>query len=407
MSRRVVITGVGLLSPLGNTFEDFIINLYKGKSGIESDTDWVPFGLETHLRGSVKDFSEKNIPRKERRSMSRVAQLAVTATKMAFDDASLSKELIENERTGISYGSTMGGTSAIQDFFGSTVDGNVTKGVMSTTFLKIMSHTCAANIGTAFKIPGPTMASCTACAASTQGIGFGYQAIKEGRLDVAVCGGAEELHVSVASVFDTLRSTSTKYNDKPHLSPRPFDENRDGTVISEGAGTIILEDMENAINRGAIIYGEVVGYYTNNDGVHMTNPSETGLNNCMKGALRDADLTPSDIDYINAHGTATLIGDIAESKAIENIFGNNTPVSSLKGNIGHTMGACGVLETAGCIAMLRDQKLVPTLNLENPDPDCGDLDYVKGECREHKIKHILKNSFAFGGINASLVISRF
>lgn len=253
---------------------------------------------------------------------------------------------------------------------------------------------------------GRVIASCVACAASTQAIGFGYEAIRHGLMDRMICGGAEELHVAVAGVFDVLRATSVKYNDRPHLTPKPFSKDRDGIVVGEGAGTVVLEDMDQALARGARIYGEVRGFFTNTDSNHMTNPSVDGMEKVMKGALKDAGLTAADVDYVNAHGTATHIGDIAESRAIERVVGRDVPVSSLKGHFGHLMGACGVVETIACLGMMRDGRLVPTLHLDDVDEECAPVAYLKSEPKASPARTILKNSFAFGGINASLVITK-
>ncbi len=406
MTRRVVITGVGVVSPIGNGFGTYMEGLYSGRSGVTPMTDWKSWGLQTAVAGRVQNFDGQAIPRNIRRSMSLISQYAYEATVQALRDANLPQDLVENERTGISYGSTMGGTSAIADYLGSTLRENKIDNVLSTTFLKIMSHTCAANLAVSLKIPGRVIASCTACASSTQAIGFGYEAIKYDQLDRAICGGAEELHVSVAGVFDVLRSTTSKFNDTPNLTPKPFDSERDGIVIAEGGGTFILEELEAAQKRGAKIYAEVTGYYTNNDATHMTNPNREGLKKCMDGALKVAGLNASDIGYVNCHATATDIGDIAESKAVEDIFGSNMPVSSLKGHYGHMMGACGVVESAACLGMIMNSKLIPTLNLSKIDEKCGNLDFVMEKSRDRTMNHILKNSFAFGGINASLVFSK-
>lgn len=406
--RRVAITGIGLVAPLGDDLDTFMTRLYKGDSSIVRVPEWEnDSGLATRVGSIVPHFDGKNIPRTQRRSMSRVSMLAVTATGKAIRDADLSEEIVKNERTGIAYGSTMGGTSAIEHYYRNVLTTNsYCEGTTSTTFLQIMSHTCAANIAIAFGIQGRVVASCVACAASTQAIGFGYEAIRHGLMDRMICGGAEELHVAVAGVFDVLRATSVKYNDRPQLTPKPFSKDRDGIVVGEGAGTVVLEDMEQARARGARIYGEVRGFFTNTDSNHMTNPSVDGMEKVMKGALRDAGLSPSDVDYVNAHGTATTIGDIAESRAIERVVGRDVPVSSLKGHFGHLMGACGVVESIACLGMMRDGQLVPTLHLNEVDAECAPVAYLKDRPRPSAARTILKNSFAFGGINASLVITK-
>ena len=406
--RRVAITGIGLVSPLGDELDGFMARLYRGDSSIVRVPEWESdAGLSTRVGSVVPNFDGKSIPRNLRRSMSRVSMLAVSATGKAIRDADLSDDAVKDERTGIAYGSTMGGTSAIEHYYRNVLSTkSYCEGTTSTTFLQIMSHTCAANLAIAFSVQGRVVASCVACAASTQAIGFGYEAIRYGLMDRMICGGAEELHVAVAGVFDVLRATSVKFNDRPHLTPKPFSKDRDGIVVGEGAGTVILEDMDQAVARGARIYGEISGFFTNTDSNHMTNPSVDGMEKVMLGALREAGRTPSDVDYVNAHGTATAIGDVAESRAIERVVGRDVPVSSLKGHFGHLMGACGVVESIACLGMMRDDKLVPTLHLAEVDAACAPLAYLKDQPRPTSVRTVLKNSFAFGGINASLVITK-
>ncbi len=406
--RRVAITGLGVLSPLGHTYQELTDNLKANRSSIIRMDDWTAkeVGLYTAVGSPVQNFDDKSIPRKFRRTMSRISIMAVKATQQAIEDSGWLKSDIESHRTGISYGSCMGGISEIETYYrNSLAAGNLVDSAKSSTFLKIMSHTCAANLAVTFSIPGRVIASCVACASSTQAIGFGFEAIKFGLMDRMVCGGAEELNPAVPAVFDVLRATSTDFNDKPQLTPRPFDSQRDGIVVGEGAGTFILEDWDSAIARGAKIYGEVKGFFTNNDAIHMTNPSAEGLQLAMNGALQSAGLSATDIDYINAHATGTTAGDVAEGKAIQKVFGTQVPISSTKGNFGHLMGAAGVIELIASLGMLEQQKVFPTLNLEHPDPELASLNLVKEVC-DYRLKHIIKNSFAFGGVNASLVISK-
>ncbi len=407
MTRRVAITGVGLVSPLGHSMGQLMERLYAGESSIKAYPEWqkAPFGFATALASPVVDFEFNELPRKTRRTMSRVAGLATMASRQAIEDAGLTQDLIENERTGISYGSTMGGTSAIRTFYDLSVSGeSMVSGVRSTTFPQIMSHTCAANIAINFKIPGKVIASCTACAASTQSIGFGYEAIKYGQLDRALVGGAEELEASVVAVFDVMGATSSSYNDRPDMAPRPFSTERDGIVVGEGAGTLVLEEWQQAKARGARIYGEISGFYTNNDASHMTNPSIAGLISAMKHALIEAKISPEVISYVNAHGTGTQAGDRVEALAISEIFGKQALTSSLKGHFGHLMGACGVIETIACLGMLADKKAIGTRNLTNIDPEFSQLNLFSTIKETPELKYILKNSFAFGGINACLIL---
>ena len=396
------------MSPLGNSFPALYDSLYAMKSGVKIVPEWEKWnGLSTFVGGCVEDYDGQTIPRKMRRSMSRVSLLAVGSAQQAITDAKLTDADLRTERMGVAYGSTMGGTSAIEGHYRNLMEtGSLTEGVLSTTFLQIMSHTCAANLALAFGIPGRVIASCTACAASTQAIGFAYETIRDGRCDRMLAGGAEELHAAVSGVFDVMGATSRGYNDKPHETPRPFSVDRDGIVVGEGGGTLILEEWHAAVGRGAKIYGEIVGFATNNDAHHMTNPSVEGMENVMRGALKDASLLSDEISYVNAHGTATQAGDHAESWAVNRVFGERMAISSIKGHFGHLMGACGVIETAACLAMLEQGMIVPTKNLDVVDPKCAPLNYVKGTPEVASLRYILKNSFAFGGINASLIIAK-
>ncbi|MBC7659157.1 MAG: beta-ketoacyl-[acyl-carrier-protein] synthase family protein [Chitinophagaceae bacterium] len=410
MSRpRIVITGVGVVSPLGLSVPEVLKAYRNNDCSATYVEEWndKKIGVKTRVASRCAAFDESGIDRRLRRSMSRVAMMAKVATGQAIEDAQLTGLMLQSERTGISYGSSFGGTSTIEDYFrGYQNSGVLIDGVGSTTFLKIMPHTCAANIAISFGIPGRIIASCVACASSTQAIGYAYEALQLGVVDRIICGGAEELSPTVAAIFDVLNATSTHSHDKPKKAARPFDINRDGIVVGEGAGTFVLETLESATARSARIYAEIVGFYTNNDASHMTNPSVAGLVSCMQGAIENARLVPGDIDYVNAHAAGTQAGDRAESLAIASIFGNGPTVSSMKGHIGHLMGAAGALELVACLGMFADQAVYPTLNLENPSPDDGGIRHVMGEKRAQRVRFILKNSFAFGGVNASLVLRK-
>jgi 3-oxoacyl-[acyl-carrier-protein] synthase II len=269
-----------------------------------------------------------------------------------------------------------------------------------------MSHTCAANIAQFFGIVGRVIPTCSACTSGSQGIGSAYEAIRFGRQDVMVGGGAEELDGIDAAIFDILYAASTR-NDEPTRTPRPYDVDRDGTVVAEGAGALVLEELDFARVRGARIYAEVLGYASTCDGRHMTNPDPVGMERVMRIALEDAGLAASDIGYLNSHGTATEIGDVAESAATYAVFGDRVPVSTLKGHMGHTLGACGALEAWMSLEMLREGWVAPTLNLELPDPSCAPLDYVCGSPRELSAEIFMSNNFAFGGMSTSLIFRQW
>jgi 3-oxoacyl-[acyl-carrier-protein] synthase II len=266
-----------------------------------------------------------------------------------------------------------------------------------------MSHTCAANLAQFFEVRGRILSTCTACTSGSQGIGYAFEAVKNGYQEVMIGGGAEELHVMEAAVFDILYSASTR-NQEPHLTPRPFDEKRDGLVVGEGAGTFVLENLEHAQARQATIYGEIRGFGTNCDGQHLTHPSPQGMEQVMRLALKSAELDPCDIHYVNAHGTATEVGDIAESAATHAVFGDKVPVSTLKGHLGHTLGACGALEAWITLEMLTEAWAAPTLNLDDIDPRCAPLDYIRSVPRPLNGSTAMSNNFAFGGINTSLIL---
>jgi len=337
--------------------------------------------------------------------MGRVAQLATIATTIAIRDAGLLADELADGTIGLAYGSTHGSSQANEDWVRKLVASNGFLGMTATTYLKFMSHTTAANLATHFGIHGRVMCTSAACVSATQAIGQGFETIASGLADVMVCGGAEELHYSHAAVFDMLHAASKAWNATPELASRPFEQRRDGLVIGEGAGTLVLEDYERAQRLGKRIYAEIAGFGTNCDGTHVTNPSSDGMRGAMTLALRSAGVGPEAIDYVNAHATATTLGDIAESRATHEVFGARVPVSSLKGHLGHTLGACGGIELALVLAMLRDGWISATRNLETVDPRCAPLDYVRHEARSARLRRVMCNKFAFGGINTSLIVA--
>ena len=402
--KRVVITGMSAITPIGNRWGEVRDRLATGRSGIVRLDDWDRYdGLRTRLGGQVDNFDQpEGFNRKTLRSMGRVAQMATATTDLALRDAGLfGSDIITSGETGISYGSSSGTPKAIGDF-GNMLLHDKMEGITANTYIKMMSHTTPVNIGVYFGVKGRIIPTSSACTSGSQGIGYAYEAIKYGLQTVMIAGGAEELDATQAAVFDTLFATSTK-NDTPEQAMRPFDKDRDGLVIGEGAGTFILEEYEHAKARGAHIYAEIVGFHCNSDGVHITQPNWETMSIAIKGSLKTAGLEPENISYVNAHGTATSRGDVAETKATHSMFGENMPISSLKSFTGHTLGACGVIEAWAAINMMHDQWFAPTDNLENVDPECAPLDYIRGEGREFSADYIMSNNFAFGGINTSLV----
>jgi 3-oxoacyl-[acyl-carrier-protein] synthase II len=400
---RVVVTGIGLCTPIGHSLAAVSAALRGGKHGVCVMPEWGEIQhMRTRLGAPVRDLP-LSYPRKRVRSMGRVGLLSLYATEQAVRDAELNEERLHDGRTGIAYGSTAGSAQANEEWTRKLFISRGLLGLQSTDYLKFMSHTCAANLATYFGVTGRVLATCAACVSASQAIGAGYESIRAGLSDVMLCGGAEELHVSTAAVFDIMYATSVQ-NDHPELVPKPFDARRDGLVVGEGAGTFVLESYEHARARGARIYAEILGYGTNCDGTHVTNPSAEGMAGAMRLALRDAQLDPARVDYVNAHATATEVGDIAESLATEKVLGSRVPISSTKSFTGHTLGACGAVEAAFCVAMMREGWLAGNRTLESVDPRCAKLDYIGREPREARARVTMNNNFAFGGINTSLLL---
>jgi len=409
MNRRVVVTGMAGLSPLGSEWKDVAHALRELRSAVEFVPELGDLeGMDTRLAARVRDFAPPaSYSRKKIRSMGRVSLLATRATELALSQAQLlDTALLGSGRVGISFGSTSGSPPAMAVYGSALMTNKTLRGIRATDYIQLMSHTTAANLAQFFGVRGRVIPTCSACTSGSQGIGYGYDAIVSGKQDIMITGGAEEFHALDAAVFDIMFATSTR-NEAPETTPRPFDSDRDGLVVGEGAGTLILEELDHARAREAEILAELVGYGTNCDGKHITNPDREGMAEVMRLALADADLGPQDIDYVNAHGTATEAGDIAESLAMHDVVGPAVPTSSLKSYMGHTLGACGALEAWMTLEMQREGWCAPTLNLESPDPRCGKLDYVMGGAREVDSEFVMTNNFAFGGINTSLIFRRW
>ena len=407
MTKRVVITGMALTSPLGSTVKTAFNRLHKLENCITNQNNLDEYrGLHTRLCSLIDGFSiPEDFTRKITRSMGKVAIISVVTARQALEDAGLiNDEIITNGQTGVSYGSSSGSIDSIMDFYSMNVNKEV-KNLNSGSYIKMMSHTSAVNISIYFKTKGRLITTSTACTSGSMGIGYAYETIKSGMQTVMIAGGADEYNPSNIGVFDALFATSVK-NDTPHLTPSPFDKDRDGLVIGEGAGTLILEEYEHAKSRGAKIYAEIVGFGTNTDGEHITNPNKDTMAEVMRLALKSANLEPVDIGYINAHGTGTINGDIAESQATESVFGDKCPISSIKSYTGHTLGACGSIEAILSIEMMRNNWFSPTLNLKNVDERCGKLDYIIDEPRKIETEYVMSNNFAFGGINTSMIFKR-
>jgi len=403
--KRVVITGMAAITPIGNDWKTVSENLKAQRTGIRHMTDWQQYkGLNTQLAAPV-DFSRPaHYSRKQVRGMGRVAMMGTYASELALQDAGLLGDAcLKSGRTGVAYGSSSGSFDGLIDFTKMLLTHD--KGSLNaTSYIRMMGHTCPVNIALHFGINGRILPTSTACTSASLGIGYAYETIKQGIQDIMVAGGSDELSPSQAAVFDTLYATSVR-NDQPDKNPRPFDRDRDGLVIGEGAGTFILEEREHAISRGATIYAEIMGFGTNSDGLHVTQPDSDSMQVAMKLALQDAQLEATDIDYVSAHGTATELGDIAETQATAAVLGHQVPISSMKSYTGHTLGACGAIETWATIQMVREGWLHPTANLLQVDPKCAELDYIKGDIRQLDCHYVMCNNFAFGGINTSLIVT--
>jgi 3-oxoacyl-[acyl-carrier-protein] synthase II len=401
--KHVVITGGSIVSALGSEWPDILAKLKAGKNCVRRMDEWDRYARMNTMLAAPVDFTMPDYPRKKTRGLGRVAQLALVSADRALASAGINQDdpELKNGRCGVAYGSSMGSVDSLMDFYSMLVLNDLSK-MSATTYIKAMPQTCAANIGVFLGLTGRIITTNTACTSSSQAIGFAYETIRQGIQDLMLAGGAEELSPADAAVFDTFFAASSK-NDSPEKTPAAYDKNRDGLVIGEGAGTLILEEYEHAIKRGAKIIAEIAGFGTNTDGTHITQPNRSTMGIAMKLALEDAQVDPASIAYVNTHGTATDAGDVAESWATADVFQRPVPASTLKGYIGHTLGACGVIEAWIAINMMKEKWFCPNLNLEELDPACGPLDYITGNGREIDGEYIMSNNFAFGGINTSLI----
>ena len=403
--RRVVVTGMAGVTALGTSWADIRTAFADGRTGVRFMPEWDRYtDINTRIAAPVDGFTGGDrYPRKKTRTMGRVALMAVYATEQALASAGLlDNPVIRGGRTGVAYGSSFGSPDAVSGFYELRAGGS-SRHVNATSYIQMMSHTALVNIGLFFGVTGRVIPTSSACTSGSQGIGYAFEAIRWGKADVMIAGGAEELDVTDSAVFDTLYATSTK-NDQPATTPRPFDRDRDGLVIGEGAGTLILEELEHARARGAPILAEIVGFACNSDGSHVTQPQAATMAGAMRLALEDAGLPSEAIGFVSGHGTATEWGDVAESQATQEVFGSAMPIHSLKGHFGHTLGACGAVEAWLSIAMMREGWFCPTANLVNVDPRCADLDFLISEPRRIGVEYLMSNNFAFGGINTSIVI---
>lgn len=405
--RRVVVTGMGIVSSLGHTVAAAYERLKTPHNCVARSEELQTYkGLQTCLWAPCGYERPGTYTRKVIRTMSPVSEMALFATDQALAQAGLLGDpLVTGGRLGVAYGSCSGGVAANADFYSVLMNREV-RNVTSSTYIKMMSQTCAVNLSVHYGTTGRLLPTGTACTSGSLAVGEAYEAIRYGAQDMMIAGGAEEFSATQVAVFDTLFATSRR-NDAPETTPRAFDRDRDGLVIGDGAATLILEDREHALARGATVLAEIVGFGTNTDGRHVTQPNAETMAVALRLALEDATLAPTDVGYVNAHGTATDLGDVAEGAAMIAAFGAAKPlVSTIKGYTGHTLGACGAIEAAMTIEMLRHGWFAPNLNLENPDPRCGEHDFITGSGQAREVEFAMSDNFAFGGVNTSLVFCR-
>ncbi|HDP16296.1 MAG TPA: beta-ketoacyl-[acyl-carrier-protein] synthase II [Candidatus Omnitrophica bacterium] len=410
MKRRVVITGLGVIAPNGNGKRAFWDALKEGRSGIRHITRFDPTPFPTQFAGESDFDPARFISPKQIKRMDRTSHLAVSAAKMAVEDAELIIKDENRERIGVMIGTAMAGHGLILEQH----EAYMRKGPMridAFTAIGSFPDAPSSQISIELGINGPSFSLATACSSASDAIGYAFNAIRNQNLDVIIMGGADTpLFAPILSAFCVLRALS-KRNDAPKKASRPFDRTRDGFVLGEGAGILILEDLEHALKRKAHIYGEILGFGMTCDAYHMTKPEPSGKQaiRALRQAIKDADIGPGDIDYINAHGTSTLLNDKNETSIIKEVFGASAAkvaVSSIKSMIGHLIGAAGSVELIGALMALEEGVIPPTINYENPDPEC-DLDYVPNKARKAEVNILLKNSFGFGGKNSALIVRKF
>jgi len=405
--RRVVITGIGTVSPFGRGIEGLMDSLAAGRSGVVRVPALADItGMRTRVAALAVGVDAMEIPRKFRRSMSSMSVFATLASQDAAAMAGLGEEQLGGGRLGVSIGSTTGSPQTMEEFFKDFTADNSLERMKSTLFFHIMNHSCASNVAQVLGVTGRILAPSAACSTSSHAIGYAAEMIGLGKQDFMLAGGADEFHPLTSGTFDVINAASTAFNDSPASTPRPFDRDRDGIVCGEGSGILLLESLDSALARGAEILAEITGFATNSDPGSIANPDAACIAECMRQALADAGVEPGQVDYVNAHATATEQGDIAECAAIAEIFGSLTPTSSLKGHLGHTMAASGALELAACVGMMRRGLLIPTLNLDNVDPLCAGVLHQR-EVEELRVETIMKNNFALGGVNSSIILRRY
>jgi 3-oxoacyl-[acyl-carrier-protein] synthase II len=395
------------ISSLGDTWPTIREAMHAGRTGVKLIQGWHHLTDLGNKIGSPADWFQHGgvFHRQQMRSMGRVAAMSVKAAETAIANAGLAGDpILKTGRTGVACGSSYGSVQPTVDFFNFLETGKAS-GLNATSYIRMMSHTSPVNLAVFFGLQGRIITTSSACTSGSQGIGGAFEAIQANRADVMLAGGAEEFSATMTMVFDRLYALSSRKDD-PATAVRPFDRTRDGLVIGEGAGMLILEEREHALARGAKPLAEIVGYATNCDGSHISHPSEETQAHVMRLALETAGIPASEVGFISGHGTGTVAGDMVESQATHAVYGSRIPFHTLKGHFGHTLGACGALEAWLGIEMMNEGLLTATANLKNVDPKCAELDYVMGGPREVDAEYFVSNNFAFGGINTSLVLRR-
>ncbi len=407
MPRRVVITACSAITPIGYGKKDIVESLRTGRSGVKPlrDDGLLTDHIHSKVFGTVDYTIDYGFPRKDTKTMGPVAYYACQVAKDVLEDSGLSQDFITSGRLGVSFSSTHGSPTIQRNIYKTFFSNlkNEFSSIGAVDYLKSMVHTTAVNITRMFGITGRVIASSTACTTSSQSIGFGYEMVKYGMQDAMICGGADEYDTTTVAVFDNLLACSVDYNDTPECTPRPFDTKRDGLVVGEGGAAVLLEEYESAKARGANIIGEVIGFACNNNGGDLILPNLEGITTTLRLALQDAGISAEDVDFISAHATATKMGDVIESQAIDKVYGDKPHVIGLKSYMGHTMGTCGAIELILSLYMMEEGFLAPTLNLETVDERCAMLRHVR-KLTEVKTRVAAIQNFAFGGVNTCLII---
>lgn len=410
MERRVVITAGSAITPIGHSKKEIVKHLLEGISGVKKlkEDDLLSDYIESGVFGTVDYPLEYNFKRSDRKTMGPVAYYACQVAKEVLEASGLDEDFITSGRLGVAFGSTHGSPTVqrqiYKSFFGKS--GAEFASIGAVDYLKSMVHTTAVNITRMFGITGRVISSSTACTTSSQSIGFGYEMVKFGIQDAMLCGGADEYDTTTVAVFDNLLACSTEFNDTPHLTPRPFDVDRDGLVVGEGAGAVLLEEYEFARKRGAVILAELIGFSCNNNGGDLILPNLNGISETIRLALKSAGIGPDSVDFVSAHATATKMGDVIEAQAIGKVYGDLPVVSGLKSYMGHTMGSCGAIETILTMYMMEAGFIAPTLNLDKVDKRCAMIKHAVN-LLETDIRIAAIQNFAFGGVNTCLMIKKF